>query len=38
MARPLVSDGLWELIEPLIPEVPRRHRFPGRTRLDDRRV
>jgi transposase len=38
MARPLVSDELWELIEPLIPEVPRRRRFAGRKRLDDRRV
>jgi len=38
MARPLVSDELWELVEPLIPEVPRRHRFPGRKRLDDRKV
>src|SRR5713226_5622585 len=38
MARPLVSDELWELIEPLIPKLPRRHRFPGRKRLDDRRV
>jgi transposase len=25
MARPLVSDELWELVEPLIPKVPRRH-------------
>jgi hypothetical protein len=38
MARPLVSDELWELIEPLIPKVPRRRRFPGRKRLDDRKV
>jgi transposase len=38
MARPLVSDELWELIEPLIPKVERRHRFPGRKRLDDRKV
>jgi hypothetical protein len=42
MARPLVSDELWELIEPLIqpliPKVPRRHRFPGRRRIDDRKV
>ena len=38
MARPLVSDELWELIEPLIPKVARRHRFPGRKRLDDRKV
>ena len=38
MAKPLVSDELWELIEPLIPKVRRRQRFPGRKRLDDRRV
>ncbi len=38
MARPLVSDELWELIEPLIPQVRRRHRYPGRKRLDDRMV
>ncbi|HEY8628414.1 MAG TPA: IS5 family transposase [Gaiellaceae bacterium] len=38
MARPLVSDELWGLIEPLIPKVPRRQRFPGRKRLDDRKV
>ena len=38
MARPLVSDELWELFEPLIPKVPRRHRFPGRKRIDDRNV
>ena len=38
MAKPLVSDELWELVEPLIPKVPRRQRFPGRKRLDDRMV
>ena len=38
MARVLVSDELWDLVEPLIPKVPRRHRFPGRKRIDDRRV
>lgn len=38
MARPLVSDELWELIEPLIPKVTRRRRFPGRKRLNDRKV
>ena len=38
MAKPLVSDELWELIEPLIPKVPRRRRFPGRKRIDDRKV
>jgi transposase len=29
---------LWELIEPLIPQVKRRHHYPGRKRLDDRTV
>jgi transposase len=38
MARPLVSDELWELIEPLIPKAKRRYRYPGRKRLDDRKV
>src|SRR6266567_964892 len=35
MAKRLVSDELWELIEPLIPTVKRRYRYPGRRRLDD---
>ena len=38
MPRPLVSDELWELVEPLIPKVPRRQRFPGRKLIDDRKV
>ena len=38
MAKPLVSDELWELVEPLIPKVERRYRFPGRERIDDRKV
>src|SRR5262245_15733 len=38
MARLLVSDELWGLIEPLIPKVPRRFRHPGRKRIDDRKV
>lgn len=38
MARPIVSDELWARVEPLIPEVPRRRRFPGRKRIDDRKV
>jgi transposase len=38
MARVSVSDALWDLVEPLIPEVLRRHRFPGRKRIDDRKV
>ena len=31
-----VPDGLWELIEPLLPTVTRRFRYPGRERLGDR--
>ena len=38
MAKPIVSDELWEAIEPLIPQVKRRHRYPGRKRIPDRRV
>ncbi len=38
MAKPLVSDELWELIEPLIPKVKRRPDHPGRKRLEDRGV
>ena len=34
----LVEDGLWELIEPLLPKQERRFRYPGRRRLDDRLV
>jgi transposase len=36
--RPLVSDELWGLIEPLIPKVKRRYCYPGRKRLDDCKV
>jgi transposase len=32
----IVSDELWERIEPLLPQVERRFRFPGRKRLPDR--
>jgi hypothetical protein len=28
--QPLHSDEFWELIEPLIPQVKGRHRYPGR--------
>lgn len=38
MAQPLVSEELWELFEPLIPRVERRYRYPGRKRIDDRKV
>lgn len=31
-----VSDRLWAEIEPLIPKVERRYRYPGRKRVDDR--
>jgi len=29
----IVSDELWELVEPLLPKVERRFRYPGRKRL-----
>lgn len=38
MAKPLVSDELWEIVEPLIPKVKRRKRYPGRKRIPDRQV
>jgi transposase len=31
-----VPDGLWELIEPLLPLKVRRFRYPGRKRIGDR--
>src|SRR5216117_3545628 len=34
----LVSDALWELVEPLLPRVERRFRYPGRKRLPDRQA
>jgi transposase len=39
MSKPLVSDALWERLEPLLPPPkPRRFRFPGRKPLDRRKV
>src|SRR3954465_11889540 len=38
MAKPLVGDELWAVAELVIPKVERRHRFPGRKRIDDRKV
>jgi transposase len=38
MAKPLVGDRLWACVEPLLPRVERRYRYPGRKRLDDRKV
>ena len=39
MAKPLVDDELWAIVEPLLPKPkPRRFRYPGRKPLDNRRV
>ncbi len=36
MAKPLLDDDLWTLIEPLIPVKPRRFKHPGRLPRDAR--
>ena len=37
--KPLVSDALWERLQPLLPPAPpRRFRFPGRKPIDDRKA
>lgn len=36
MSERLVSDEFWKRVEPLLPKVERRHRYPGRRRIDDR--
>src|SRR3990172_1605099 len=39
MSKPLVDDGLWELIQPLLPPPKtRRRRYPGRRPLDSRKA
>src|SRR6516165_11580343 len=39
MAKPLVSDQLWELIQLLLPPPkPRRFRYPGRKPVEDRKA
>jgi transposase len=39
MAKPLVSDELWEVLQPLLPPPrPRRFRFPGRKPVGDRQA
>ena len=39
MAKPILDDELWALIEPLLPPPKlRRHRYPGRKPLDNRAV
>jgi transposase len=34
----IVSDELWELVQPLLPKRERRFRYPGRKRLPDRQA
>lgn len=39
MAKPLLPDALWELVEPLLPPPkPRRFRCPGRKPIDNRKA
>ena len=38
MAKPLVDDALWSVIEPLIPVKARRATHPGRRPLDNRKI
>src|SRR5215471_5554619 len=39
MAKPLVSDELWEILQPLLPSrKPRRFRYPGRKPVGDRQA
>jgi transposase len=39
MAKPLVPDELWAILEPLLPPAkPRRFRYPGRKPLEDRKA
>jgi transposase len=36
MAKPLMDDELWQIIEPFLPPRKRRWRYPGRKAVDDR--
>jgi Transposase and inactivated derivatives len=38
MARQLVDDELWAIVQPLLPKTSRRKMYPGRKPLDDRKV
>ena len=39
MAKPLLDEELWQVIEPLLPPAkPRRHRHPGRKAIGDRQI
>jgi transposase len=33
----MLSEALWNIIEPLLPKKRRRRRYPGRKRIDDRK-
>ena len=36
MAKPLIDDSLWTIVQPLLPTRTRRRRFPGRKPISDR--
>lgn len=36
MAKPILDDNLWQIIEPLLPKRRRRFRYPGREPVPDR--
>ena len=38
MAKQILTDELWQIIEPLIPKKKRRFRYPGRKPVPDRAV
>jgi transposase len=38
MAKPILDDELWQIINPLIPKKKRRFRYPGRKPVPDREV
>jgi transposase len=38
MAKQILDDELWQIIEPFLPKKKRRFRYPGRRPLDDRAV
>ena len=39
MTKEILGEELWEIIQPLLPEPkPRRFKYPGRKRVDDRKA
>lgn len=38
MAKPILDDRLWEIIEPLLPAKKRRFRYPGRKQMSNRQA